>query len=354
MSSITDLTQQQITIGRGLDYMRFLSLLHETDGRSMTAAHIFAQRYPRSLNIELVQKAAVSAGTTTDSAWAGPLAAPSALAEGFLSYVRPLTIVGRLPLRKVPFNVTVSSQTGGGVYAWIAEGALKKVTKAAYTTVSVGISKCSGIIVVTDELMKLSMPNAEVILRDEIAAGLAQLVDTTFTDPALAPGSGSPGSVTNGVTPITPTGTTEAALSKDVGTLVAQFLTNNPDPTRARLVMRPDHAAMLQHATNSQTLTVDGGSHYGIPVVISATVGTRILALDAGAILFADNGVAIDLSKQATIEMNDAPVGTAASVVTSLWQSNLVGLRGDWLITWVKARPTAVSLISPTAYVPGT
>jgi len=351
---LADLTAQHVTIARGLDYMRYLSLLFETGGRSTTAAHIFAQRYPRSLNHALVEKAATAAGTTTDSTWAGPLAAPQPLAEGFLAYVRPLTIIGRLPLRKVPFNVTVSSQTGAGVYSWIAEAGLKKVTKAAYSSITVGVTKCAGIITVTEELLRFSQPNAETVLRDEIASGLAQLVDTTFTDPALAPGGGSPGSITNGVTPIAPTGTTEAALAKDVATLVSQFLTNNPDPTRARLVMRPDHAAMLQHATNSQTLTVDGGSHYGIPVVVSATVGTRILALDAGAILLADHGVEIDLSRQATIELDDAPSGSAASVVTSLWQTNLVGLRGDWLITWKKARATAVSVISPTAYVPGT
>jgi len=360
---LSDLTQSQIVATRATDYVRLLSFTHQHDGQVLMAAETFAARYPRSPNVDLVRKAAdvalftkaaVAAGTTTDTNWAGPLATPEPLAAAFLSYVRPLTIVGRLPLRTVPPNVSVSTQTGAGVYAWTAEGAIKKVTKTAFASVTLPVTKCSGIIAVTRELMKLSQPSAELVLRDEIAAGLAQLVDATFTDPALAPGGGSPGSVTNGVTPIAPTGTTSAALVADVAALLAQFLGNNPDASRAALVMRPDHAAMLAGATNSPTLTVTGGSYSGIPVVVSGTVGTRILALDAAAILAADGGLEIDMSGNATVELSDAPVGSATAVLTSFWQSNLVGLRGHWMISWIKGRATAVSLISPTAYVPGT
>jgi hypothetical protein len=349
-----DFLRKQRFIGKQLDYVRYLGALYETDGSDVLAAKLFAARFPRSPNTDLLLKTVTAPGTTIDSTWAGPLAPPQVLAEAFVGYVRPLTIVGRLPLRRTPFNVKVPQQTGAGVYGWSPEGGLKKVTQVAYGTLTLGITKCSAIIVVTSELMKLSVPSAELLLRDELSAGLAQLVDTTFVNDALAPGGGSPGSILNGVTPVTPSGTTEAALARDVSTLVSQFLTNNPDPTRARLVMGPTHAAMLQHATNSPTLTVDGGSVYGLPVIISANAGARVIALDGAQILLGDNGVVIDLSRQASIELDDAPTGSAASVMTSLWQSNLVGFRADWFISWKKTTSTAASWLGPTAYVPGT
>ena len=52
--------------------------------------------------------------------------------------------------------------------------------------------------------------------------------------------------------------------------------------------------------------------------------------------------------------LDDAPAGGAADVVTSLWQNDLVAVRGVRMITWAKATPTCVSLIAPAAYVPGT
>src|SRR4030095_2741744 len=135
-----------------------------------TRRRLFAERFRRSATLALVEKAAVVAGTTTDVTWAGPLAAPQPLADALLELVRPATIVGRLPLRRVPPNVSVSVQTGGGTYAWTAENSLKKVTKMAFGTVTLGPAKCSGIVTVTSELMKLSVPNAEAALREEIAS----------------------------------------------------------------------------------------------------------------------------------------------------------------------------------------
>src|SRR5262245_7210949 len=126
MSTIEDLTQEQARLGRGLDYLRYLSLLHECEGAPTIAARLFSARYPRSANIGLVEKAAQTPGTLVDATWAGPLGAPSVLSESFLSFVRPQTIVGKLPLRRVPFNVSVSQQTGAGTYGWVAEGAPKR------------------------------------------------------------------------------------------------------------------------------------------------------------------------------------------------------------------------------------
>jgi HK97 family phage major capsid protein len=343
---------------RSIDFVRYLSCLYSEDGHPVAATKQFALRWPMAANCDLLTKAMIAPGTTTDAAWAGPLAAIKPLADGFLAYARPLSLLGQIPnLRTVPFNVSVAAQTAVGVYSWVGETLSKPITKGAFATVTLGIAKATGIILVTDELIRLISPGSETALRQELALGVAQFLDQQFVDPAVAAvGGTNPASITNGVTPITPSGTTAAALVKDVAALIGQFVGNNPDTTAAVLLMTPSTATMLVGATNSQTLTINGGTYAGFPVVVSGNVGTRIVALDASAVLYADAGVTIDTSKQATIQMDSAPdnPATAATIETSLWQNNLVGLKAERFINWKKSRATAVSLVSPTAYVPGT
>jgi hypothetical protein len=96
-----------------------------------------------------------------------------------------------------------------------------------------------------------------------------------------------------------------------------------------------------------------GGSILGIPVVVSNNVGNRIVLVHAPSILYADEGgVQIDVSREASIQMDSAPTNPtdATTVLVSLWQRNLVGLRAERMITWIRARTAAVTYISAAAY----
>src|SRR6185436_17832230 len=107
-----------------------------------------AKSYKDAPEVELMVKAAVAAGTTTDSTWAGPLAVAQPLVDEFLELLRPRTLLGRIPgMRQVPFNVSVPSQTTGGTYGWVGQNKPKPVTKADFSTVSVPSAKAAGIIV---------------------------------------------------------------------------------------------------------------------------------------------------------------------------------------------------------------
>ena len=69
----------------------------------------------------------------------------------FLELLRPATILGKIPgLRNVPFNTKVPSQTAGGTYGWVGEAKPKPVTKLAFSSTSLGITKVAGIIVLTE------------------------------------------------------------------------------------------------------------------------------------------------------------------------------------------------------------
>ncbi len=86
---------------------------------------------------------------------------------------------------------------------------------------------------------------------------------------------------------------------------------------------------------------------------MSESAGTRILLIDASAILFADeDAVASSTSRNASVLMDDSPPGTdtAAIIFTSLWQRDLQALRAEQMVKWQRARTAAVKHISPTAY----
>jgi HK97 family phage major capsid protein len=129
---------------------------------------------PAAYEREVVTRAAVAAGTTTDATWAGPLAALQPLTDAVVELVRAESIVGKIPgLRKVPFNVSVAAQSAGGTYGWIGQGAPNPVTKLDFVNVTLAFAKVSGIIVMSQELMRLSTPSAEALALGDFTAGIA-------------------------------------------------------------------------------------------------------------------------------------------------------------------------------------
>ena len=59
---------------KGIEFARYVSCVAAAKGNLMQAQAIAANRYPNdSANLHEVMKAAVNAGSTSDSTWAGPL-----------------------------------------------------------------------------------------------------------------------------------------------------------------------------------------------------------------------------------------------------------------------------------------
>jgi len=112
-----------------------------------------------------VQKGAVPAGTTTQTVWASPLVYATNLASEFVEFLRPQTIVGRIPgLRRVPFNVRFNGQTSGGTGYWVGEGAPKPLTSFAFEANTLTYTKVAAISVITQELARFSTPSAEMLV----------------------------------------------------------------------------------------------------------------------------------------------------------------------------------------------
>ena len=337
-------------------FIRYCQAMAVANGnRSEAAAYARHNKaWENTPEVELVLKAAIAAGTTTDATWAGPLAALRPLSDAFLELLRPATILGKIPgFRRVPFNVSVPSQTGGGSYSWVGQGAPKPVSKLQFGTVSLGITKCAGIIVITEELARNSTPDAEQVIRTDMINGIAYFLDVEFTDPTKAAAANvSPGSVTNGVTPITSAGTSPANGRTDIAALIGQMTAAGLSVSSAVLLMSESNAAVLSNSLNAlgqplfPNVAATGGSALGVPVIASQAVGANVILVHAPSILLADDGgVTIDVSREASVQMDSAPMAVpdATVVLTSLWQMNYVGLRAERFINWKKARTGAVS-----------
>ncbi|MPM89212.1 hypothetical protein SDC9_136320 [bioreactor metagenome] len=105
---------------------------------------------------------------------------------------------------------------------------------------------------------------------------------------------------------------------------------------------------------------VTGGTFEGLPVVLSTNVpGTPVAGFDMvlavqNEILLAEGGLTVDASREASLEMDTAPVHdsktpTPAELV-SLWQTGAMAIKAIRGITWTRRRPTAVYRISAAKY----
>jgi HK97 family phage major capsid protein/HK97 family phage prohead protease len=362
---------------KGTAFTRYAMALGRSKGNLMQAAEIAKGWADSTPEVETVLKAAVSAGTTTDSTWAAPLVEYQNMASEFVELLRPQTIVGRIAgLRRVPFNIKVPRQTAGSSASWVGEGAPKPVGELAFDSITLGHTKLAGIVVLSDELLRFSNPAAEGIVRQDLIDTIAYTMDRDFVDPANAGTTNiKPASITNGVTPVAASGTDADDLRADVKALFGKFITANLSLSGAVWIMTETQAlgiAMMLNPLGQPEFPgisingASGGTFFTLPVVLSENIpanagsgspltgdGARIILAKASEILLADDGqVLLDVSREASIQMDSAPDNPADgdTVLVSLWQHNMVGIRAERFVNWKKRRSGAVQYIDGANY----
>lgn len=317
--------------------------------------------------VPLTLKAAVAAGSTSNTTWVGNLVGDeTSVYADFLEYQRPFTIVGKFgagnvpSLRRVPFRVPLISQTSGGAGYWVAEGNAKPLTKFDFSRTTLEPTKVANIAILTEEAVRDSSPAADVIVRDQLVAALTARMDIDFIDPDKAAVAGaSPASITNGVAAISSSGADADAIRRDIRALWLPFIAANNPPTTAVYIMSATTALSLSLMMNPlgqqefPGIGMMGGTLMGVPVIVSEYVkndggssGAIVVLVNASDIYFADDGgFQIDLSREASVQMDDAPDNptSATTVMVSLWQRNLVGFRAERTVTWARRRSTSVS-----------
>jgi HK97 family phage major capsid protein len=309
--------------------------------------------------VQTFVKSAVAAGNTNVAAWAGNLIYPQEYTADFIELLYPQTVLGRLSVRKVPFNVTIAGQTGGTSVGWVGEGAPAPVTKAAFNRIYLTHTKVAALSVLSDELIRFSNPAAEALVQADLLKACAKGLDLTFMGAAAAVPNVSPAGMLNGVTTVPASGTTPLAVIKDVQALIKPFIDLNYDVSSAVIVMTPGLALQigsLRSALGAKyfpNIDMTGGVLEGIRVMASnnAPAGTMTLFIQDEIYLSEDAAPAIDLSREASIIMDDAP-GAATSTPVSMFQNGMVAVRIEQMINWQLRRTTgAAGQITGCAYV---
>jgi HK97 family phage major capsid protein/HK97 family phage prohead protease len=298
-------------------------------------------------------------GTTTGTSpgWGSELVYAQNLVSEFIDLLHAREIISRLNgVRRVPFNVRIPSMTGGSTVAWVAEAAPKPVTQPDFGTVTVGYHKMAGIVVLTDELVKLSQPNAEEAVRRDLVEQIVRFMDRQFLDPTITATSARPASITNGVSSPAASGTDADAVYADMNTALATFDAAEVGTDTVHVLMPPSVAraiASLRNALGQFEFVGAGGGMLntlmGFPVIISSSVPSATMILvKADEILLADDGrVDLDASNQATLDMAGGSTPTF-----SLYQKNCIAIRAERGVSWAKRRSASVAVIDTIAYAP--
>lgn len=317
------------------------------------------------------RKAAVGAGASVAGNWAANLVSDETkVYADFLEFLRPMTILGKFgtglipAYTGIPFDTPLLGESSGGEAYWVGEGKPKPLTSFGYTRTSLPPLTVATICAVTEKLLRRASVQADELLRNALAAAVAARLDKDFIDPAKAAAAGvSPASITNGVTAIPSSGDDADAVRADVKAAMLSFVAANNTLAAGVWIMTSSTALALSLMRNPlgqkefPDITLLGGSFEGLPVIASEFVptvsgGSYVVLVNARDIWVADeDGIAIDMSREASLQMSDAPAtqdaltGTGTSLV-SMWQTNAVAFRAERFINWARARSTAVAVIS--------
>ncbi|MDP4544101.1 phage major capsid protein [Psychrobacter faecalis] len=327
-----------------------LAVLQQKNGNYVSPLAIAKSQGMDPRVIQALEKAIV-----LDTSNSSDLIIENQLAGEFIELLREQTIVDKLApmMRAAPFNAKIPGAASGSVAGWVGEGKPKPATNPTFMSVNIGHHKVAGIIVRTDELLKLASPSADQMMRDDLIEACAEVIDDTFIDTAAATDD-RPAGVLNGATKIDHTGVGVAEYNVDLAALRKTFISNKLSLNGAYYVMSETRASDMSELRDAL-----GNPYYrgmdalsgektlnGLPVIESETAADVIALIKPSELYLADDGdVEVAFSDQATIDMG-------ASTLVNLWQKNMTAIRAERHITWSKRRTAAAAYIDYTNVIP--
>lgn len=337
---------------KGMPFAQFarakmLACHEQKKGRLMTVADAAKSLGYDEAVIQYVEKATL--GTTTDPGFAAPLVQTDTYTGDFLELLRNATIFDKLQgYRSVPFNVKINGQLTGGTASWVGEGAKKPLTNPTFNNIEIKEHKLAAITVYTQELLRRADPAIDQLVLNDLIEATKVLIDTTFLGDQ-AQTDVTPAGILNGVTAITPSGTTAAQIEADLLKLIQTFIAANLSTDNAYFLMSETRAmqyALLRDALgntyfNGMSFAGAARTLLGIPVITSQSIGDKIILVKMSELLVAqDGGVDVAYSDQATL--------VDGSTTHNLWQENKFAIRVEKFITWAKRRAIAAAYIDYT------
>lgn len=345
--------------------VRYAMVLMAHRGNMLEAEQAAGRSFQTTPEVVHVLKSAVSAGTTSDVAWAAPLAEHSAVIAGFVELLRSESAFGHLQglMRPAPFDTRTMIQTTGSQGAFVGEGRPSPISAQGFATTQLALAKYQCTIVTTTELVRVWTQASEDQVRNDMLAGAAAGLDRAFLDPTIAAGVSTPASITYGITPRVSTGSTIAAITSDAKWMMGEQIAAGNDLSTSVWVMSPRsvlHISTLRDTAGQlafQTVNVTGGTLFGLKVLVTSAVAlagspndSYVALINPRRILVADDGLlTFDVSQHAALQMSDSP-SPGDQPLVSLWQNSLSAVRLTRYINYQRASTDAVSLLSDVQF----
>ena len=220
------------------------------------------------------------------------------------------------------------------------EGGVKPLGRLQLEGHVLSEAKALAIIVVTAELARLAGAEAAALFGRELRSAVAQVTDAEFVF-----------IVTDGISPISSSGNTIAAVRTDLRAMLAAV--NTDANSRLFLLVEASIAKIWSMLGGEDGfafpgMTPQGGMIAGMPVIVSDGLlsGTAVL-LDANQIAAGAGTIGLGATTQADLQTDSAPDSpmTTNTTLVSLWQSDLVGLKAERYFGAERLRDTAVAVL---------
>jgi hypothetical protein len=298
-----------------------------------------------------VQRAAVAAGTSTDTTWASPLVAAQTSLTGYLPSLRFDSMGDDLlqdaQLWEPGQRIAVSSATATGASA--AEATWKLLSKADWEISTVGPRKAHALVVVSNDLLFRSDGLAENAITSELRRAVSVAADSVLI-----------GILTAGLSPIACSGDARNDLDAALGAIAlsanSKLHCYMPSKTLKQLCLR---GAGLDGPATFPDLTFSGGSINGMSVMPvdslsnTASFGDAIVIVDAAQLLGTPGILIPDSANSGSLWFDDTGGGTAAKSVVSLFQTSSTALRIERWFSCERPRAASVAVISHAHYSAG-
>jgi Phage capsid family len=354
-----DLNQRYEMTQRACEFGSIAKMMLATRGQIFEGRLEIKKHSPRVARIinddaalQIISRAATAAQSFANSS---ALADYRGLAAAFLSSLASVGVFDRLlngGMRRIPLGfATAGSVTATMTAGYLAEGSAKAVSTLSLASQLVNPLKAAGLLIVSRELAKEQVAEAESLINQELRFACARAVDVQFLAIAQA-----------GAPSFSLTGSTATAFRQAlVGALLAV-----PTDTRSRLYLIVPPTLAKQLAVVGATsvtgqpafegVTYLGGNIGGVELIVSdAIAANTAMLVDASAFVASSGDVELNILDQATLQFDTAPDSppTASTSYQNLWQLNLVALVAERFFTVAKVRSNSVAVLTGADLTPG-
>ncbi|MGC3986248.1 MAG: phage major capsid protein [Pseudorhodoferax sp.] len=283
----------------------------------------------------------------------------SEVGADLMNAIRPLTVIGRLGVRRLPLRTRMLTSNVGAVAGWLGEGHSAPLRLGAFTAQSLDERKIVVLMVASDELLRSDLVDVERGLLDDMLSACRQVLDMTFLDPTNAGVAGErPASIAHpsqGGILIPSTGNTVAAIDTDMKAAVAALLTAGSNLERAKWVFSQGLATKLSMlrgtggALSHPGLSTVGGLVANLPWIASQSAPANTIQLiDAAHVGVAEQEPELGVSKQGAIDMNGSPGEDRMVTPMSMFQTESSALRAMLRVNFLARKPAAATVTGVT------